>query len=192
MRVLSLRQLPASSAAPSGPGGPIGSGGPAPSGPAPGTGNLSPPSPPSLPPSPPATPPPPPSLPPSAPPPQPPGLCTDTCNREGSSGFSGTQTNAQQGPGRRLQTQPGRRLQTTSQGAGEPGTCEDGIAGAQGVGGRTCEYGTDCSDCGHRAICSSCPTECSAQIDDAVFCLEAMWADSSNCYPGCNTRVCQQ
>lgn len=126
---------------------------------------------PQLPPSPSLPPPPPCSPPESPPPPQPPGLCLDTCNRE-------VQTQISPGTG----PANGRRL---AQGSGNAGVCEDGILGG------SCTPGTDCSDCGHRAICFSCPADCAAQISDAIYCLEAMWLNDKTCYDACNTRECE-
>lgn len=120
--------------------------------------------------SPPASPPPPGSPPTSPPPPQPPGLCLDTCNRETPT------TNL----GRGDPSTAGRRLQTgtsaTGDGSGWLGVCDDGLAGS--VATSTCDPGTDCTDCGHRSLCTSCPDECAAQISSELFCLEDMCAST--------------
>lgn len=93
-----------------------------------------------------------------------PGLCTDTCNKA-----------------------YGRRLQRST-GIGIRGKCDDGI-GTNAIT-RKCLPGTDCSDCGLRHICSSCPPECAALIRRGIFCLEEMWSSEDTCYPGCNHRQC--
>ena len=51
----------------------------------------------------------------------------------------------------------------------------------------TCAAGTDCADCGIRAVCISCPDECAARSvsQSAGSCLEAMWNDGV-CDPECN------
>ena len=76
-------------------------------------------------------------------------------------------------------------------GQGTPNECDDGAAN----NGRpqTCEVGTDCSDCGLRSYCFSCPQECH---DEAVAfgnadqsCLEYMWLQDG-CYSQCNTAAC--
>ena len=76
-------------------------------------------------------------------------------------------------------------------GQGTPNECDDGADGTGKI--KKCEVGTDCSDCGLRSYCFSCPQECH---DEAVkvgsadeSCLEYMWTQDA-CYSQCNTAAC--
>ena len=93
------------------------------------------------------------------------------------------------------------------EGQGVSGTCEDGLpvwnaaTNISSPSNSRCSVGTDCEDCGHRYLCTSCPSECAARIVDrydaitgelqnAEFCLEDMWLDTRTCYAACNNREC--
>ena len=79
------------------------------------------------------------------------------------------------------------------------GVCEDGLSFTPTDGmmaadpmATNCAPGTDCSDCGTRAICTSCPAECAARISNGhnSFCLEEMFQSRTICYEACNNREC--
>lgn len=73
-------------------------------------------------------------------------------------------------------------------GSGQSGKCEDGLDGAVPIAnGKSCAPGTDCSDCGHRASCTSCSSECAA----LTTCLEGMYKHEKSCFDACNVRECQ-
>ena len=78
---------------------------------------------------------------------------------------------------------------------GRSGECSDGLSSPSDsslMSPPACAPGTDCDDCGHRPICTSCPAECAARTanghDD--FCLEEMYTDTTRCYEACNNREC--
>ncbi|KAL3894370.1 MAG: hypothetical protein SGPRY_013829, partial [Prymnesium sp.] len=55
-----------------------------------------------------------------------------------------------------------------------------------------CSIGTDCTDCGPRSLCSSCPDECRRRgfrLGRASFCWEHQHT-GSECVPACNNWEC--
>ena len=82
-------------------------------------------------------------------------------------------------------------------GRGTSGQCDDGL---QNSITSECSAGTDCTDCGLRHLCVSCPAECAARSAERVdplsgkilaaeFCLEDMYT-SQRCHDACNNREC--
>jgi len=84
-------------------------------------------------------------------------------------------------------------------GRGQKGICDDG-SDDNGLDPNVidrsrvkCDLGTDCSDCGIRLFCISCPSQCYTQAltrdDPDGSCFEHMYS-SDICWPQCNTAEC--
>ena len=81
---------------------------------------------------------------------------------------------------------------------GREGVCNDGGKSDPNPGLKLCPFGTDCTDCGVRTYCSSCPAECQAanlallklgSSQHALGCDTDKYGDGI-CDPECNTREC--